>query len=112
MVDYLVDTDEGSVGVLDGWIRDDGGKPIALVVAQGWGGRRRLEIPIEDVIRVDHDDRRVLLTSRSAPLDENDFLQRLKDVWPGTTPDERRDGLEPRPVELGCERRRSAKPRG
>lgn len=78
MVDYLVDTLDGPIGVLDGWERDDRGKPTKLVVGQGWFGRRRYEIPVDDLIHVDHEGRRLLLASGAAPL-ERSLRQRLID---------------------------------
>ena len=44
MVGYLVDTPDGPVGVLDGWNRDDDGRPETVIVVQGWFGRRQFEI--------------------------------------------------------------------
>jgi hypothetical protein len=67
--DYLVDMPEGPVGVVDGLGRDTRGRPRSLVVAQGWFGRTRLEVPIEKVANVDHGSRRVVLKSGAAPLE-------------------------------------------
>jgi hypothetical protein len=57
MVHYLVDTPEGAVGILDGWERDEHGRPKTLLVAQGWFGRRRFEIPVEKLLKIDHERR-------------------------------------------------------
>jgi hypothetical protein len=67
MVDYLVDTPDGSVGVLDGWERDENGRPRALIVAQGWFGRRRFEIPLDAVLEIDHERRRIVLARGAVP---------------------------------------------
>jgi hypothetical protein len=69
MVDYLVDTPDGSVGVLDGWKRDENGRPQALIVAQGWFGRRRFEIPLDALLEIDHERRRVVLARGAVPLE-------------------------------------------
>lgn len=61
MIHFLVDTAEGRIGVLDGCRRDRSGSPIALIVACGWFGRRRLEVPVEEAVRVDHRRRRIVL---------------------------------------------------
>jgi nucleotide-binding universal stress UspA family protein len=80
MVDYLVDTPDGSVGVLDGWDRDENGRPQALIVAQGWFGRRRFEIPLETLLEIDQERRRIVLARGAAPLEPKGPLQRLLEV--------------------------------
>jgi len=70
MVHYLVDTPEGAVGILDGWERDEHGRPKTLLVAQGWFGRRRFEIPVEKLLKIDHERRALsslLAQRRSSP---------------------------------------------
>lgn len=69
MVHYLVDTPDGSVGIVDGWERDEHGRPRSLIVAQGWFGRRRFEIPLEAVLEINHEDRRIILARGAAPLE-------------------------------------------
>jgi hypothetical protein len=68
MVHYLVDTPEGAVGILDGWERDEHGRPKTLLGAQGWFGRRRFEIPVEKPLKIDHERRRLVLARGAAPL--------------------------------------------
>jgi nucleotide-binding universal stress UspA family protein len=80
MVDYLVGTPDGSVGVVDGWVRDERGQPQALIVAQGWFGRRRFEIPLDALIEIDHEDRRIILASGAAPLESKASFQRLVEL--------------------------------
>lgn len=96
MVDYVVDTPEGSAGILDGWKRDEHGRPEALIVAQGWFGRRRFEVPLEALRQIDHDDRRIILAPGTAPLESKGPLQRL--VKPGhERPAEEAAAAVPRP---------------
>jgi hypothetical protein len=83
MADYLIETPEGAVGILDGCKRDWRGRPKTLIVAQGWFGRQRLEIPVQQVTEVDHRRKRILLTRGAAPLERKgllDLLQRLVEV--------------------------------
>jgi hypothetical protein len=80
IADYVVDTPDGSVGVTDGWVRDECGRPRALIVAQGWFGRRHFEIPLEALVEIDHDDRRVLLRPGAAPLEPKGPFHRLVDM--------------------------------
>lgn len=68
MIHYLVDTPDGAVGVLDRWKRDEQGRPVSLIVAQGWFGRRRFEIRLEELIQIDHEARRIVLDRGAAPL--------------------------------------------
>ena len=77
MVHYLVDTADGSVGVLDEWERDECGRPTALTVAQGWFGRRRVSIPIGCITRVDHPRRRITIARGRAPLERHGTLARM-----------------------------------
>jgi nucleotide-binding universal stress UspA family protein len=80
MVDYLVDTPDGSVGIVDGWIRDERGHPQTLIVAQGWFGRRRFEIPLDALIEIDHEDRRIILARGAAPHEPKGPFQRLVEL--------------------------------
>lgn len=80
MVDYLVDTPDGSVGVLDGWARDEHGRPRTLIVAQGWFGRRRFEVPLEALVGIDHEGRRIILARGAVPLEPKGPLQRLVEL--------------------------------
>ena len=81
MIHYLVDTPDGAVGVLDRWERDQQGRPVSLIVSQGWFGRRRFEIPLEELIQIDHEARRIVLARGAAPLDRS-LTQRLITVGP------------------------------
>jgi nucleotide-binding universal stress UspA family protein len=80
MVHYLVDTPDGSVGIVDGWVRDEHARPQALIVAQGWFGRRRFEIPLEKLIEIDHEHRRIVLARGVVPLEPKGPLQRLVEL--------------------------------
>lgn len=81
MIHYLVDTPDGAVGVLDRWKRDEQGRPLALIVAQGWFGRRRFAIPLEELIQIDHEARRIVLARGAAPLYRT-LTQRLAALGP------------------------------
>jgi hypothetical protein len=67
MTYYLVDAPDGAVGVLDGCMRDEHGRPDALVAARGWLRRRRFEIPISTLREVDHGRRRVFVAGDAEP---------------------------------------------
>jgi len=77
MVNYLVGTPDGSVGIVDGWERDEHARLQTLIVAQGWFGRRRFQIPLEKLIEIDHEHRRIVLARGAAPLEPKGPLQRL-----------------------------------
>ena len=79
-VDYLVDTPDGSVGIVDEWKRDEHGRPRALIVAQGWFGRRRIEVPLDAILEIDHEDRRIILARGAAPIEPTGPLQRLVEL--------------------------------
>ena len=70
----------GSVGVLDGIERDAQGRPAALIVAQGWFGRRRLRVPIEQLAELDHARKRILLAPGAAPIEHKGPVMRLIDL--------------------------------
>jgi nucleotide-binding universal stress UspA family protein len=84
MVHYLVDTPDGAVGVVDGWQRDPRGHPQSLIVAQGWFGRRRFEVPLDALLEIDHEERRVVLRRDAAPLEPKGPLQRLVEFGQGS----------------------------
>ena len=90
MVYYLVDTPDGSLGVLDGWDRDENGRLQALSVAQGWFGRRRFEIPIETLLQIDHERRRIVLARGAAPLEPKGPLRRLLEFGQSKSAEETR----------------------
>jgi nucleotide-binding universal stress UspA family protein len=77
MVDYLVDTPDGAVGVLDDWGRDEHGRPTTLILAQGWFGRRRYEVPVAKLLEIDDERRHMVLARGAAPLEPRGLLQRL-----------------------------------
>jgi hypothetical protein len=79
LVDYLVDTPEGPVGVLDGFERDERGQPASLIVSQGWFGRRRLLVPIEQLAKIDHARKCIILTPGAAPIERKGPIARLID---------------------------------
>ena len=73
---YLVNGPEGEIGILDEWLRDEDGRPTTLIVAQGWWGRRRFQVPVADLIRVDH-RRELMYLAPGAPPPYRSLLQRL-----------------------------------
>lgn len=96
MVDFLVDTPDGSVGILDGWVRDDRGRPQALIVTQGWFGRRHFEIPLDALIEIDHEDRRIILARGTAPLEPKGPFQRLVELGQDRSTEEAAGASRPR----------------
>jgi hypothetical protein len=64
-----VDSPAGPVGIVDEWVVTADGTPVALVAAQGWFGRRRYAIPATEIVGIDHDARRVLVTEGAAPVE-------------------------------------------
>jgi nucleotide-binding universal stress UspA family protein len=96
IVDYLVDTPDGSVGVVDGWTRDERGQAQALIVAQGWFGRRRFEIPLDALIEIDHEDRRIILARGAAPLEPKGPFQRLVELGQDRSAEETAAAFPPR----------------
>jgi hypothetical protein len=65
---YLVDAmPDEPVGVVDEVIVDDDGRPVALVVACGWFGRRDCRIDVEDIHDICPESRRLRVrrTARS-----------------------------------------------
>jgi nucleotide-binding universal stress UspA family protein len=77
MVDYLIDTPEGFVGVLDGWERNEHGQPSAVNVAQGWFGRRRFSVPIGQISGIDHGRGSLTLATGAAPPERPGWFPRL-----------------------------------
>lgn len=105
-IHYLVDTPEGSVGVVDGWERDEHDRPQALIVAQGWFGRRRFVVPLEALLEIDHADRRIILARGAAPLESKGPMQRLLEIGQDRSAEEAADplprrGVQPLPVLCG-----------
>jgi nucleotide-binding universal stress UspA family protein len=96
MVHYLVDTSDGSVGIVDGWVRDEHGRPRALIVAQGWFGRRRFEVPLEAVVEIGHEDRRIILARGTAPLEPKGPFQRLVELGEDSSAEEAASAFPPR----------------
>lgn len=107
MVYYLIETPDGAVGVFDGCERDEHGRPTVLLVAQGWFGRRRFEIPVQKIIEVDHGRRRIVLARGAAPLDRS-LVQRLSEIGrrgpgEGGVADSRLEGKSGRAVLCGVD---------
>jgi hypothetical protein len=68
LVHFRVDTVDGDeVGVVDGWERNDKNRPKKMIVAQGLWGRRQLAVPVETILKIDRDRRRILLCGGAAP---------------------------------------------
>ena len=106
MIHYLVDTPEGAVGILDGWERDEHGRPTTLLVAQRWFGRRRFEIPVEKLLTVDHGRGRLVLARGAAPLEPKGPVQRLMELGQSRSAEEGAAAFpgspdHPRPVLCG-----------
>jgi hypothetical protein len=87
-VDYLAQTPDGPVGIVDGWKRNEQGRASAIIIAQGWFGRRRFEIPIDKLIEIDHKKRRVVLAPAAAPPEPTGLLHRLVAPERGRTANE------------------------
>lgn len=67
LVWYLVNRPEGYAGMVHDWIVSDDGTPTAMIVSQGWFGRRRYEVPVSDLIAIHHASKRIFV-SAAAPL--------------------------------------------
>jgi hypothetical protein len=65
---FLVDNDDGEVGVVED-VELAGGQPTALVVACGWLGRRRIRVPAAAVHAIDADARTILIDTATARHD-------------------------------------------
>jgi hypothetical protein len=76
-VGYRIETPEGSLGVIDGCSRGVRGNPPSLLVAQGWFGRRKLDVPVDTIIEIDHGKELVLVQPGVAPLERRRLDERL-----------------------------------
>jgi hypothetical protein len=66
---FLVDAlGDEPAGVVDEVVVDDDGVPVALVVLQGWFGRQRRTISVDDVAEILPRDRRLRLRRTAASL--------------------------------------------
>jgi nucleotide-binding universal stress UspA family protein len=99
MVHYLVDAPDGSVGIVDAWVRDEHGRPQALIVAQGWFGRRRFEIPLDALVEVGREDRRITLARDAAALEPKGPFQRLVERGRAGSAEQAAAGFTPSPVQ-------------
>jgi hypothetical protein len=75
LVHYLVDTPDGPVGVLIDVTEDATGRPVTLLIGQGWFGRRTLAVAADSIIGINHRARRILLTTGAAPLERSRWLR-------------------------------------
>jgi hypothetical protein len=67
---FLVDAiPDEPVGVVEDVLVDEDGHPRALVVSSGWFGRRRLIVPVSDVVEIYPGDRRLRLQRAATSLD-------------------------------------------
>lgn len=64
---YLVRGPDGEIGILDECRRNGDGRPATLIIAQGWFGRRRVEVPVADLMRIDHERELIHLAPGAAP---------------------------------------------
>jgi hypothetical protein len=67
LVWYLVNRPDGYAGMVHDWIVSDDGTPTAMIVSQGWFGRRRYEVPVSDLIAIHHASKQIFV-SAAAPL--------------------------------------------
>jgi hypothetical protein len=78
LLHFHVDTVDGDeVGAVDGWERNDENRPTKAIVAQGWWGRRHFAVPVETILEIDRDRRRILLSRGAVPPERPGLLQRL-----------------------------------
>ena len=67
-------------GVIDDWERDVHARPQALIVAQGLFGRRSFRVPVEEIIEIDHQQRRIVLTRGAATPGPKGPFQRIVEL--------------------------------
>jgi hypothetical protein len=63
--DFHVVEPEGVVGVVDEVIADRDGTPRSLIVADGWFGRRRFVVPLDELVSIDEGNRTVSIEGRT-----------------------------------------------
>lgn len=80
LIHYLVVGPDGPIGILEEWLCEESGTTIALVAAQGWAGRHRHEIPVGEIVHIDHAARHVVVSDRTAPRMGARRLERLVDL--------------------------------
>ena len=70
-VDYEVCADGQSIGVVDEVVATRDGSVVGLVVVQGWFGRRRFMVTLDEVQSFDHSSRLVEVSSAEPAVTEN-----------------------------------------
>lgn len=80
--DFLVDTPEGPLGIVDRVISASStGRPKSLVVSLGWFGRRFVQVRVEDVLEILPSQRRLVVRTppgRVAAPERPGLLERLR----------------------------------
>jgi len=66
--DHHVQTPEGVIGIVDEVIGDRDGKPVGLLVVEGWFGSRRALVPLSDIREVNDDARTITIWDSSASI--------------------------------------------
>ena len=61
---YHVVESGGVVGVVDDVMADRRGTPRGLIVSDGWFGRQRFLVPLDDLVSIDDDERTVTIAAR------------------------------------------------
>lgn len=61
---FHVASPDGVIGVVDEVICDSGGKPIGLLVCDGWFAARRFLVPLTEILEVDPAERTILIVDR------------------------------------------------
>lgn len=82
LVWYLVERPDGPAGVVDDWILSDDGTPTAMIVSQGWFGRRHYEVAMSDVIGIDRGRRQIFVYSRASVPRAEGWLERTIKLLP------------------------------
>lgn len=70
-VDYEVRADGRAIGVVDQVVATRDGSVVGLVVVQGWFGRRRFMVTLDEVQSFDHSSRLVEVSSATPAATEN-----------------------------------------
>lgn len=77
LISYLVETPSGPVGILTDIHYGSDREPETLIIGQGWFSRRKLHVPADSILTIDHRARRLILAAGSAPLEPNRWLRFL-----------------------------------
>ncbi len=64
---YEVMAAEGVIGVVDDVLATRDGTPTAIVISDGWFGRRRFLVPLDELRSIDTDERTITIQDRRSP---------------------------------------------